>query len=526
MNSINRRKFLKSLSIGGIALILPSTAFSCSVTKKKPNIIFILSDDVSYRDFSATGQTEFTTLNIDRLADEGIMFNNAYSGAPECAPSRASLMTGKHMGHCRIRANRSVRGQDHLLKDDITIAEVLKKVGYKTGFVGKWGIGLPGTEGVPHKKGFDYSYGFYDQSRAHTFYPDYVMENGKKIELPNNHGFNMDRVYKYNGRPVDDIEDVKNNYKNGKLMADGVIDPSKVNNSEDLFQAMALKFIKDNKENPFFLYYATQLPHGPVITPDLGEYKEKEWSLTNKEWAAMMKHMDEGVGKILDLLEEKEILDNTIIFFAGDNGYSQYGYFGRKPWEDDPLFNNKGPWPKGKFTSTHEGGLRIPLFVYWKGKIKHSKSDHICTLYDFFPTAAELAGVESTETDGISFLPTIDGNSSRQQKHKYLYWENGTWSRHAQSVRIKDWWAFRSHPENPVELYDLINDSQCKNDLSGDYPEVIKKVKATFTEAHTDSEWYVNPGESKSEIETKEKKAESEGSLQIPIRANSTYTRK
>ena len=523
---MTRREFIKSISFSTAALTLPLSTFSCSVKRPKPNIIFILSDDVSYRDFSATGQTKFTTPNIDRLASKGLVFSNAYSGSPECAPSRASLMTGKHMGHCRIRANRSVRGQEHLLKDDITIAEVLKNAGYKTGFIGKWGIGLPGTEGVPNKKGFDYSYGFYDQARAHTFYPDYLMENDKKVVLHANHGFNMDRVYKYNSRPVNNIDDVKNKYVNGKLVADGVNNPAEVLNSEDLFQQSALNFIRESKRNPFFLYYATQLPHGPVITPDLGEFENKDWSLKNKEWAAMMKHLDDGVGKMIAALEEEGILDNTIIFFAGDNGYSQYGYFGRKPWEDDPLFKNKGPWPKGKFTCTHEGALRVPLFVYGKGKIKPGISDHVCALYDFFPTAADLADADSPETDGISLLPILTGNRSKQQKHEYLYWENGTWSPHAQSVRIRNWWAFRSHPDEPVQLFDMNNDIQCENNLADSHHEIIEEVKKIFRKEHTDSEWYINPGESKSDIEEKRKKATLEGSLQIPVRANSTFTKK
>ena len=181
---------------------------------QKPNIIFIFSDDLSYRDLSCYGQNEFDTPNLDSLAMNGMRFTQASCGSPECAPSRGSLMTGMHMGHCRIRANSSVRGQEHLKKEDVTVAEVLKKAGYTTGFIGKWGIGLPGTDGVPNKQGFDHSYGYYDQSRAHGFFPNFLMRNGETDSIPENYGFNMDRVYKYNRRSPDNLEGVKNVYDN------------------------------------------------------------------------------------------------------------------------------------------------------------------------------------------------------------------------------------------------------------------------------------------------------------------------
>ncbi len=491
---------------------------------EKPNIIFIFSDDVSYRDFSVTGQKMFKTPNIDRLATGGIMFMNAYSGSPECAPARASLMTGMHMGHCRIRANRSVRGQDHLLSEDVTVAEVLKEAGYRTGFAGKWGIGLPATEGIPDNQGFDYSYGFYDQLRAHGYYPDFLMENNKHIIIPENHGFNMNKVYQYGSRPVDNIEDVKNSYnEHGKLVAEGVDDPGRVKNSQNLIHHASLQFIQENSNGPFFLYYATQLPHGPLITPELGVYEKKNWDLKHKEWAAMMKHLDDHVGEILKLLEDLRILENTVIFFAGDNGYSQWGYFGRKAWEDDPLFHNKGPWDKGKFICA-DGGVRVPFFVYSTKYIHPRKSNHLCALYDFFETAADLAGIAGKyQTDGISLLPELLNNPSEQQKHIYLYWENGTFNSHAQASRLNKWFAFRSHPEKPVELYDTSSDVSCETDVANNYPKIVQQVHNIFIEAHKESEWYINPGETKVMIDKKRKRAESENSLQIPVKANSTF---
>ena len=214
--------------------------------------------------------------------------------------------------------------------------------------------------------------------------------------------------------------------EHGHLVPDGVPVAAAAKYSEDLFQDEALSFIKKNRDKPFFLYYATQLPHGPCITPDLGAYKDKPWDLKHKEWAAMMGHLDRGVGRMVDLMEQLEILDNTVIFFAGDNGYSQWGYFGRPLHEDDPLFKNKGPWPKGKLTSTHEGGVRVPFFVYWKDKIKAGENDHLCALYDVLATAADLAGIAPPKTDGISFAPILRGKPNEQETHRYLYWENGS----------------------------------------------------------------------------------------------------
>jgi len=491
----------------------------------KPNIIFIFSDDLSYRDLSSYGQKMFSTPNLDRLAQEGLRFTQAYAGSPECAPSRASLMTGMHMGHCRIRANRSVRGQDHLTSEDVTVGEVLKEAGYTTGFIGKWGIGLPGTEGAPHQQGFDLAYGYYDQRRAHGFYPHYLMRDGQVEPHPENYGFNMRRVYQYGTRPVDRLDDVKNRYDDdGHLLPDGVPDPKKASHSEDLFQREAVAFIRRNHDRPFFLYYATQLPHGPCITPDLGDFKDKPWDLKHKEWAAMMTHLDNGVGKIVRALKETGSERKTIIFFAGDNGYSQWGYFGRKPYEDDPVFRNKGPWPGGKFACTHEGGMRVPFFAYWPGRIQPGQSDHPCALYDFLATAADLAGALPPPTDGISVLPTLLGKPDQQRKHEYFYWENGSRSRHAQSARVGRWWGYRSQPDQPIHLYDLERDPMCANDVAVDHPDVVGRMAAIFAEAHGPSEWYVNPGESREEVEAKKQRAQVDRGMQTPTGPNTRMT--
>ncbi len=517
---IDRRGFLKFAACAALgAASGSSSAQRRTMSGSRPNILFILADDLSYRDLSCHGQKKFETPNLDRLALGGLRFTQAYSGAPECAPARGSLMTGMHMGHCRIRKNRSVRGQDHLLPEDVTVAEVLKGAGYATGFIGKWGIGLPGTPGAPEKQGFDFSYGFYDQQRAHGFYPDFLMRNGQYVRLPQNHGFDMERVYRYNASPLDKIDAVKNHYDaQGRLLPGGVADPEKAVHSEDLFQAAALEFIREHQREPFFLYYATQLPHGPCITPNLGAFKDKDWPLKNKEWAAMVTHLDRGVGKMLALLEALGLRGNTVVFFAGDNGYSQYGYFKRPKWEDDPIFHNKGPWRSGKFIC-HEGGLRVPFSVNWPGRIAPRESDHICALYDFLATAADLAGVKNApKTDGLSLAPELENDAARQQQHAYLYWEKD----HEQAVRMGPWRAWRPHPAKPSELYRIEEDVASLHDVAQRHPDIVARIERIFVQAREDSPWYINPGEDSASIARKKERGAA--NPQIAHKANTSRT--
>ncbi len=493
---------------------------SCSFQKnEKPNIIFILADDMSYYDLSGLGQKHFATPNLDELMNEGLFFTEAYAGSPECAPSRASLMTGKHMGHCRIRNNRSVRKQDHLQDADITVAEMLKEAGYTTGMVGKWGNGLPGTEGTPDKQGFDYSFGFYDQLRAHGYYPHYLMENGRVVPIPENYGFDMDRTYRHTRSP----EGLHSYDDNGILIPDGVNDPSQAINSQDYIHSKAIQFIRDHHDTPFFLYYATQLPHGPCITPDLGKYKDMPWDQKHKEWAAMIEHLDRHVGEITKTLDELNLLENTILFFASDNGYSHWGYFGRKRWENDSLFDNKGPWKGGKFLPL-DGGVRVPFFVNWEGKIKPGTTGKLVSLIDFLATACDLAGINEPLTDGISLLPLMTGKSIPEDPlHEYLYWENGSFGAHAQAARFRNWFAFREHPDKPLQLWDLSSDIPCNKDVAASNIRIVEEALQIFLESHKPSEWYVNPGDSEELMENKRMKAEQEGSIQEPVRANSRY---
>ena len=413
-------------------------------------------------------------------------------------------MTGLHLGHCRIRANVAKPGGGHLSPDDVTLAETLKPAGYTTGFVGKWGLGLMQDEGAPFRQGFDYSFGFYDQERAHSYYPDFLEENDHQIKLADNRGFDMAALYAHTKAD-------RNRYgAQGQFLAPGVADPAKAKNSQALIHAAGLDFIRRSQDRPFFLYYATQLPHGPVVIPNLGAYQDKDWPLKNKEWAAMVTWLDQCVGEIVALLRELKQEENTLILFASDNGYSQWGYFNRPKWTDDPLFQNKGPWPGGKF-ALYEGGCRVPLIASWPGHINPGESRHLVALYDVMPTLAELASVSTPRVDGISFAPELLGQPDRQMRHDYLYWENGTMLRHGQAARFGPWYAMREHPEKPMHVFEVEQDPGCTRDVAAERSDLIIRAKAIFAEAHTDSAWYINPGEadpaSRSNGKTAEKAA-------------------
>ncbi len=510
----SRRAFLRTAgaAVAALAGCRPRTQEQGSAADakagvpRKPNIIFILSDDLSYRDLGCYGQKHIDTPNLDRLHGQAMRFTHGYAGACECAPTRCSLMTGMHMGHARIRLNRSVRGQDHLLAEDVTVAEVLKQAGYATAFVGKWGIGTPGTEGVPYKKGFDLAFGYYDQRRAHTYFPEFLYRNEKKIPLPPNVGFDMKNTYRHTR--VDSAHDYD---PDGNFVPRGVKDPRKVLYSENLIRDEALRFIHQHRDEPFFLYYATQLPHGPVVTPNLRQYRDRKGfpDLRRREWAAMVTHMDESVGRIVSLLEELGIDEDTVVFFAGDNGYSHWGYMARRRWLDDPFFHNRGPWRGGKFISM-EGGLRVPFFVRWPGKVTPGDCDHVCAFWDFLPTAAELAGVEPPEgIDGISMLPVLTGRPQDQKQHEYLYWENA----HVQAARKGRYRAFRAHPSKPMEVFDIVADVGSTKSIAGERPDLVREFERIFQEARTETEWYINPGETKAQIAAKRKRAADTGQM-------------
>jgi len=417
---------------------------------KKPNIIFILADDLGYGDLGSYGQTLVKTPNLDRLAAEGTRFTQVYASAPVCAPSRASFITGLHQGHAYIRGNNDASGgRVSLRPQDTTLAEMLKNAGYHTGIVGKWGLGEPDTPGVPTKKGFDYFYGYLNQNLAHNYFPDYLWRNETKIEL------------------------------GGKSY------------SADLFGQEALEFIRRESREPFFLYFATTLPHANnelnrrtgngMEIPSDAPYSTEKWTQQNKNFAAMVSKLDSQVGDIMTLLKQLKIDDNTIIIFTGDNGpqdTTEGSY-------DASFFNSNGGL-RGLKRAVYEGGIREPMIVRWPRKVRAGGVNQIAWAhYDLFPTFADIAGVKAPgNLDGVSILPTLIGGARRARP--YLYWEfhEGGF---VQAVRLRDWKAVRHGVAGMIELYDLAHDRKESRDVADNNPKIVEQVTDIMRREHVAS---------------------------------------
>ena len=442
--------------------------------EKPPNIVYILADDLGYGDLSCYGQQKFSTPNIDRLAKQGMLFTQHYTGCTVSAPSRSCLMTGFHTGHTAIRGNKEWKpeGQWPLPASSYTLAEMLKAKGYATGAFGKWGLGFVGTEGDPNRHGFDEFYGYNCQSLAHNYYPDHLWHNLEKILLREN--------------------------DNGKTGA----------YSADLIQKAALGFLEKNKNKPFFLFYPTTIPHAELSAKEeylklfrgkfdpeksfkgvdngpnfrLGPYESQ--SECHAAFASMIKELDDYVGELMDKLKDLGLEENTIVIFTSDNGPHLEG-------GGDPDYFNSNGILKGYKRDLYEGGIRTPMIVKWQGKVKPgSKSDHISAFWDVMPTLAEITGAKSAPgIDGISFLPALTGKEQKQ--HEYLYWEF-----HEQggkvAVRMGNWKAVKLDvdkvPQGVTELYDLAADFGEKKNIASANPEIVKKIEAIMKQAHTSSE--------------------------------------
>ncbi|WP_417748794.1 arylsulfatase [Rosistilla oblonga] len=465
-----------SYRIVAIALALLASSIAQAA---KPNIVFILADDLGYGDMGCYGQQVIQTPRIDQMAAEGMRFTNFYAGNTVCAPSRSVLMTGQHMGHTHVRGNAG--GPDMAIQslrdEDITVAEVLKSAGYATGLCGKWGLGddAPGgRSGLPRRQGFDYFYGYLNQVHAHNYYPEFLWRNEERVDLGN--------VVQSTGR------------LHGGFM--GGWATKKVAYSHDLIADEALGFIKLNastgeNRKPFFLYLSLTIPHanneaargigdGQEV-PDYGIYADKDWPNPDKGQAAMITRMDADVGRLLDLLKQLDIDDETIVLFSSDNGPHAEG--GQDPERFDP----NGPL-RGMKRDLTEGGIRVPLIVRWPGKTPPgSTSDHVGYFGDVMATAAELSGAQTPEgTDSISFVPTLTGHPELQQQHEYLYWE--FYERGGkQAVRAKNWKAIRKPwMTGKTQLYDLSTDTGETNDVADANPDVVKQLEAMMTEAHVE----------------------------------------
>ncbi len=433
----------------------------------KPNILFILADDAGYGDFGCFGQHNIQTPNVDHLAAQGVRFLQFYAGAPVCAPSRDTLMTGQHTGHTVIRGNAKV----DLRTEDVTVADVLKQAGYATGMVGKWGLGSEGTPATPNKKGFDFFYGYVDQTQAHNFYPTYLVRNETRVPL-------------------------RNVVPNAGPYGQGVAS-EKVDYSDDSILAEGLKFMEDHKNGPFFLYFSSTLPHANdeakpngLEIPSYGQYANTDWPDTEKGYAAMVTRLDDDVGKLLAKLKELGLENNTLVIFTSDNGAHAEG------GHDATFFNSSGPF-RGIKRDMSDGGIHEPLVARWPGHIAPSTvSNQIAYFPDWLPTAAAVAGVKPPEKiDGLSFLPALLGDAKNQAQHDYLYWEffeNGT----SQAVRMGDWKAIRAPIlTGAIQLYNLNADPGELHNVATEHPDLVEKARAAMQASHVPSPEFRAPSE-------------------------------
>ena len=459
--------------------------------KRAPNIIYILSDDLNWGDLSCYGQQLFKTPHIDRIANEGIRFTQAYAGSAVCAPSRSCLMQGKHSGHARVCDNMYKGYRESLQPGDFTVASLLQKAGYKTGIFGKWGLSNHDQPGLPNHMGFDEFFGYLNQQHAHTYYPEFLYHNKERVYFPgNNDHFKLENYAKPS--PYD---------AQGKVIPNGMKDPDKGTYAFDIYADKSLDFVRNHKDHPFFLYLAYTLPHGQLIVPDLGEFNDKDWPIQYKEYAAMVTRMDAAVGELLALLKELDLDENTIIFFASDNGNPsgtdrRYQTTGHQVPPLNEFFNVSAPTRGGK-GDTYDGAFRVPAMVRWPGHIAPKQvSDQIWAFWDFMPTAAELAGVEPPkDIDGLSILPTLL-NTGEQKQHDYLYWEYAK----DQIVRSGKWLAHRKDGGR-VELYDLPADPAQATDLSAQFPDETKRFRKIMDASHEPSDVWPSPGETEADFQ-------------------------
>ena len=448
--------------LNAFAILLIAT---CAVfaADPKPNLIYILLDDAGYGDLSCYGQQKFKTPNIDRLAAEGMKFTDHYSGSTVCAPTRCSLMTGFHTGHTYVRGNREVQpeGQAAMPGNIVTIPRLLKNAGYVTGAFGKWGLGAPGSTSDPSKH-FDLFYGYNCQRQAHNYYPTHLWKNEQRVPLDR-------KTY-----------------------------------ASTLISNESLQFIRDNHTKPFFAFLPITIPHAAMHAPEkdvapwrkkfpqfenkIGKYAGTEFRNPAAAFAAMMTIADEHVGQIIELLQELDIDDNTLVMLTSDNGPHREG------GHDPDFFDSNGPL-RGYKRDLTEGGIRAPLIARWPGKIAPgSTSDHISAHWDVLPTLCELASADPPKNiDGVSFVNELTGQSADQKEHEYLYWE--FYERGGKrAVRFGKWKAIQQNinknPNSPVEIYDLSQDIGEANDLAKQKPKLVEKALKYFSDAHTPSEFW------------------------------------
>lgn len=453
---------------------------------ERPNVIFLMMDDIGPFDLGCYGGEAIPTPNLDRMAGEGTRFTDAYCGSPVCAPSRSVLMTGQHAGHTRTRGNHATVGgawiEDPewprggrrtvpLQDNDTTVAEVMRTAGYATGCIGKWGLGDITTTGRPTNQGFDTFYGYLDQAHAHDYYNPFLYRDETKERIPANDD-DVGRPYSRDERPVGEFD------QEGRY-------------THDLLVEESLGFIDDHAEEDFFLYLPWTLPHAPHAVPDIADFVDPDWSEREQAYATMVHQIDRDVGRLLDHLAEAGIAEETIVFFCSDHGPNE-------PFTEPPL-NSSGPL-RGYKRQLYEGGIRTPMLVRWPGTVPADRVDDTSWYYaDVLPTLAELAGLEfplgdvDVETDGHSVVRTLLGDD-QPMGERYLYWEfpkqGETGMDLAQAARFRDWKAHRPGRGKPTELYDLSVDPGEETDLSGDHPGIVRRFERQFADAHEESRYW------------------------------------
>jgi arylsulfatase A-like enzyme len=462
-------------NIKWMAGLIPLVGVSCGNSDQKqdesPNVILIIADDMGIGDIGVYGQDSISTPLIDKMAGEGIMFTNMYTGSTVSAPSRACLLTGRDTGHSSVRGNP---GNQIVNDNELTLGKVFKNAGYVTGAIGKWGMGsfLPYDD--PQRKGFDYFYGYINMWHAHNFFPEYLYENGKRVPL-NNKNKRVDGVDPWADTLMDGkgVAEIRNEY------------------APFLFDKKALSFIEENKDKKFFLYLAYNTPHANnearpdgMEVPDYHEFAGKDWPSQEKGFAAMIRNLDNSVGMVIEKLKELGIDKNTLVMFCSDNGPHQEG--GHKM----EFFNSNGKY-KGMKRDLYEGGVKTPFIARWPEKIKAgSTSEEVFAFWDFLATFSDITGAgKPAVTEGISFLPSLTGKEQKE-KHDYLYYE--FYEKGGKQSVLKDQWKLlRQNVRGPagkitLELYDISKDPEELTDIADQHPEIVKQLEGLFKVSRTD----------------------------------------
>jgi arylsulfatase A-like enzyme len=477
----HRKTALAAIALAGCVMCgCFFSAAQAAEAAPRPNIIFILADDLGYGEVGCYGQQLIQTPHIDRMAAEGMRFTQFYAGAPVCAPSRSVLMTGQHHGHTRVRGNagRANPKAQMLRAEDVTIAEVLHDAGYRTALIGKWGLGLPRDEGVPNKQGFDYFFGYLSQHHAHNHFPDYLWRNDQRVPI---------------GNKVTPVGEDGGGYATeAKVYAD------------DLFTEEALQFLADQKQQqndaPFFLYLSYVVPHANnertkalqdgAEVPDYAPYTDEKWATPDKGHAAMITRLDGYVGRVLERIRALGLDERTLVIFSSDNGPH------KESNHHPAMFKAAGPF-RGMKRDLTEGGIRVPFIARWPQKIAAGTvSKHVAYFGDFFATAAELARATTpANLDSISFAPALRGDLAKQERHKFLYWEFH--ERGFRNAALMDgrWKGIRNAPGEALGLYDLEKDPGETKNIAADNPAVVTQLDDYLRNARTQSDlWPIRRG--------------------------------